>query len=292
MFDTLVTVDQALEGLASGGWHFVDCRFSLADPGRGRVAHGEGRIPGAYYAHLDEDLSGPPGGASGGRHPLPSPTAFADLVRRLGITTRQVVVYDDAGGRIAARLWWMLRASGHPAAAVLDGGWPAWRRAEGPVASGDVVDEASSQHGDGHREAAWTPGGWRGQVATIAEIEASVRGDAHGPVLLDARVPERFRGEREPIDPVAGHIPGARSMPCAANLEDDGRVLGVDALQARFEVVAGSAQDVPLVAYCGSGVTACHLILAAAIVGRPLPRLYPGSWSEWCADPARPIGRA
>ena len=291
MFDTFVTVKQALKGQASGGWRFVDCRFSLADPERGRVAHGEGHIPGAYYAHLDEDLSAPPGGAEGGRHPLPSPADFEALVSRMGITSRQVVVYDDAGGRIAARLWWMLRAAGHPAVAVLDGGWPAWRRGGGPVESGDAAGQEPLAIGVDHREEAWTPGSWIEQVATTSEVEASVRGDAHGPVLLDARLPERFRGEREPIDPVAGHIPGARSMPCAANLDGDGCVLGVDALRARFDAVTGGAVDVPLVAYCGSGVTACHLILAAARGGRPLPRLYPGSWSEWCADPARPVAR-
>ena len=266
----------------------VDASWYLPAMGRdGKAEYAARRIPGARHWDLDatDDPSDLP-------HMLPSPGFFADSMAALGVTSDDhIVAYDGKGIFSAPRLWWMLRAAGHPAVAVLDGGWPAWRRGGGPVESGDAAGQEPPAIDVDHREVAWTPGSWIEQVATATEVEAIVREDAQAPVLLDARAPERFRGEREPIDPVAGHIPGARSMPCAANLDDDGCVLGVDALRARFDAVTGGAEDVPLVAYCGSGVTACHLILAAARIGRPLPRLYPGSWSEWCADPARPVAR-
>lgn len=237
----------------------VDCRFQLGDPDAGERAYLAGHVPGAAFLDLNRDLSAPPG--EGGRHPLPDPEHFAAAGRRAGISAESsVVAYDGGSDGGAARLWWLLRHFGHTDVAVLDGGLAAWtgELATGPetIAPGDfeiraIVDDTVSR----------------------ADVEAIVAGG--GPVLIDARAPERYRGEVEPIDPVAGHIPGALNLP-HQTLAPDGRFLPPEELRARFPTTGDS------VAYCGSGVTATVLILAAEAASLPAPRLYPGSWSEWC----------
>ena len=269
---TLIDSDTAVNSVEANDWHFVDCRFDLKDPQAGRAAYGQGHIPGAVYAHLDEDLSGPPLTDSG-RHPLPSPHALCDLFGRLGIgNDTQVVVYDAGSGAFAARLWWMLRYMGHERVAVLDGGWKAWCAAGHPAKVGsETVDPAL--FGGAPRE---------DRLVKVAEVD-----DAS--VLVDARPPVRYRGDEEPLDRVGGHIPGARNYCFMRNLGENGRFLGPGILQAQLTQVLGDAVPEDAVFYCGSGVTACHNILAAVQAGLPEPRLYVGSWSEWSRDPERPV---
>ncbi len=251
----------------------VDCRFALGRPGAGKAAYLAGHIPGAAFLDLDRDLAAPPG--ERGRHPLPNAEDFTAAACRAGIRrTRSVVAYDEAGEGGAARLWWLLRHFGHDDAAVLDGGLKAWRAAGGELEAG----MREIERGD------FAPSGRRDDTATVEELLA--RGGAPAastesalPVLLDARAPERFRGEREPIDPVAGHIPGARNLPFA-ELAPGGRFLSPEQLRARF-AASGVETDTDAVAYCGSGVTASVLVLAAVAAGLGPPRLYAGSWSEW-----------
>ncbi len=238
----------------------VDCRFDLADTDAGRRAFMAAHVPGAVYAHLDTDLSAPTGP---GRHPLPHPYVFAERLGRLGISNdSMVVVYDDAGGAIASRLWWMLRSLGHEHVRVLDGGWQDWMRFGAPTESGDAVIAAAVYV---------APPAWSGTIDREA-----LRGRLGTLTLIDARAAERYRGEIEPLDPVAGHIPTAVNMPFAANLGSNGRFLPPVELAERF-AAAGAEQ----VVYCGSGVTACHDILAMEIAGLPAATLYPGSWSDW-----------
>ncbi len=277
----LISPETLLADLAYAERVIVDCRFSLDDTGRGRRAYAAGHLPGAVYAHLDEDLSGPIVPGKTGRHPLPDPAVFARKAASWGINDDTLVVaYDDAGGGIAARLWWLLRWIGHERVVVLDGGFNAW------VAAGGPVETAVPTPVPGSLVARVNPA----LVARVAEVEA--RREADGFVLMDARAFERYAGRVEPIDPVAGHIPGAVSTPFVWNLGPDGRFLSPETLRARYAPYvedAGDASDV--VCYCGSGVTAAHNLLAMARAGFPEARLYPGSWSEWIIDPARPVGR-
>ncbi len=275
-YTTLIQPSDLAAHLGDPGWAVVDVRFSLDDPARGRRAYAEAHIPGATYAHLDEDLSGPVRPGVTGRHPLPTPEAFAATLGRLGIgNTTQVVAYDDAGGAIAARLWWMLRWLGHDAVAVLDGGFPAWQAGGYAVRGGEEVPAP----------ARFVP---HPRPALLADVEDIVR-RAPGVRLLDARAAERYRGEVEPIDPVAGHIPGALSAPFRENLDDRGRFLPPDVLRRRFERLLGGAPQADVICYCGSGVTAAHNLLALAHAGFAGARLYPGSWSHWITDPERPV---
>ena len=272
----------------------LDCRFNLADATAGETAWRQGHIPGALYAHLDRDLSGPKTGqgtpAFTGRHPLPSPEALAATLGRWGLRPEtRVVAYDDAGGMFAARAWWLLRWLGHDRVQVLDGGWPAWLA----LASDTPATDTSV--------APRTPGtftpqvrsGWR---VTADEVLATLTTSAGAPShpahlhLLDARAPDRFRGENETLDPVGGHIPGAHNRFFQHNLSE-GRFKAPAALREEFTVLfaqTGASPDT-LVHQCGSGVTACHNLLAMAHAGFAPTRLYAGSWSEWCADPARPV---
>jgi thiosulfate/3-mercaptopyruvate sulfurtransferase len=257
----------------------VDCRFSLADPEAGRRAYLAGHIPGAVYAHLDDDLSGPKLPGKTGRHPLPEPARLAETLGAWGVTDGvQVVAYDDVGGAMATRLWWLLRWLGHDAVAVLDGGLPAWLASGGPT----------STTADAPRPAVFVPRARPALVADADEVARLAERSDHR--LLDARAAERFRGEVEPIDPVAGHIPGARSLPLGENL-DAAKLRDRAAIRARFARALGDVPPERAVAYCGSGVTACHLIWAAEVAGLPGMRLYPGSWSEWITDPRRPVAR-
>ena len=256
----------------------IDVRHDLMQPAAGRAAWQTGHIPGAIHLHLDDDLSGPKTGQNG-RHPLPDPSTLADRLGRIGIGDgSRVIAYDDAGGAFAARLWWLLRWLGHDAVAVLDGGWQAWLAAGLPVSTVPASARASQvlvarPHTD------WVVG-----------VDSVANGLADGSQLvLDARAPERFRGEVEPIDPVAGHIPGACNRFHRKNLAADGGFKDPATLRAEFlEVLNGRSAD-KLICQCGSGVTACHNLLALAVAGLEGARLYPGSWSEWCSDPARPV---
>ena len=242
----------------------------------GPEQHRAGHVPGAAYVDLDHDLSDHEA-TRGGRHPLPQPEVFLEAVRRAGVRRdRPVVVYDDCGGTSAARAWWLLRHYGHPAVQVLDGGWSAWLAVGGPTETGEVV----APRGDFD--------GRPGHLPTVdAATAAAVARDG---VLLDARAPERYRGETEPVDPVAGHVPGAINVPTARNLEDDGpragRFRSPTELAEVYAAVTDPSRDVAV--YCGSGVTATHDLLALELLG-VRAALYPGSWSEWVSDPGRPV---
>jgi len=275
---TLIDPEVLATRLADPGWAVVDCRFTLTDPARGERDYLAAHIPGAVYAHLDRDLAGPVVPGRTGRHPLPDVAAFAGTLGRWGIGPGvQVVAYDDAGGAIAARLWWLLRWLGHGAAAVLDGGWQAWAAAGRPARSGREARPAR----------VFAPAPRPDLVAGAAAVERlRARPDGR---LLDARAADRFRGENETIDPVPGHIPGARSVPFAANLGPDGRFKSPADLRARFEGALAGAPPDQAVVYCGSGVTAAHDLLAMAHAGLGMAKLYAGSWSEWITDPARPV---
>lgn len=276
----LISANELQQALnkADQDWLLIDCRFNLGNTEAGETAYAQGHLPNALYAHLDRDLSGPKTG-SNGRHPLPTPEAFARTVQRWGIQPgTRVVAYDDAGGMFAARVWWLLRWAGLEQVQVLDGGWQAWLAAQGHVDT---------------RAAARTPSGFQiqpraGWVVRAAEVQALL-GQPARQVLIDARAADRFRGENETMDPVGGHIPGARNRFYQLNLQADGRFKPADQLKAEFEALLGNTPLDAVVHQCGSGVTACHNLLAMAQAGLPATRLYAGSWSEWCADPARPV---
>ena len=255
----------------------VDCRFDLMDRGAGRRAYAEGHLPGAVFADLEDDLSASPGPLEG-RHPLPSPQILAERFGAWGIgEDTQVVAYDDVGGALAARLWWMLRWLGHPWAAVLDGGVPAW------IAEGYALSCAEPEL----RPQAFRP---RPDPALMVDAAALAQELEHGECrLVDVRAAARFRGEQEPIDPVAGHVPGAANRPFAENLDPSGRFLPAGLLAESLREMCAGLPPERVVAMCGSGVTACHLLLAMAHAGLPVGKLYPGSWSEWIRDPRRPV---
>ncbi len=276
---TLMSVAQLSDRLGQASWCIVDCRFQLADPAAGEGAYRAAHIPGAVYAHLDRDLSAPVVPGRSGRHPLPEAATLAATFGRLGIgPDTQVVAYDDAGGALAAsRLWWLLRWLGHEDVAVLDGGWQAWQAAGLATRAGDEM----------RRPARFMPHERPELVASADEV-ARVATDP-GSRLLDARGADRFRGENETIDPVAGHIPGAVSAPYGQNLGPDGRFLTADVLRERYETLHGTTPAERVVVYCGSGVTAAHSLLAMVHAGLGDARLYAGSWSEWITDPSRPV---
>lgn len=276
----------------------LDCRFNLADAAAGEAAWRAGHIPGALYAHLDRDLSGPKVGqgtpAFTGRHPLPSPEALARTLGHWGLRPEtHVVAYDDAGGMFAARAWWLLRWLGHERVQVLDGGWPAWLA----LTNGCGASDTSVARRTPSTVTPQVRSGWRVMAdEVLASVQASdpTTPDAPGHLqLLDARAPDRFRGENETLDPVGGHIPGALNRFFQHNLQD-GRFKPADVLREEFTVLlsAAHASTDTLVHQCGSGVTACHNLLAMAHAGFAPTRLYAGSWSEWCADPARPVETA
>lgn len=278
-FRTLVEAPVLARHLDDPRWVVVDCRFSLGDTSHGERSFAAGRIPGARYAHLDRDLSGPLTAASG-RHPLPEPGQFARTLGGLGITPdSQVIVYDDSFGSMAVRLWWLLRWVGHEAAALLDGGWPVWKRLKLPIADGAPgLAAAAAPYPVGPDPAA---------IADAALVERiRLAPDWR---LLDARPEERFTGERETLDPVAGHIPGSVNRNFEDNLGFDGCFLPAPELRDSLLASLGGIPPEKTVHTCGSGVTACHNLLAMEHAGLPGSRLYAGSWSEWISDPARPV---
>lgn len=274
-FSTLVSTETL--GAHLGDWAVVDCRFDLANEAWGREQYGAAHIPGAVYASLNDDLSGPRTGTNG-RHPMPSDDALVAMLERLGIgNDTQVVAYDQDAGSYASRLWWLLRYAGHAAVAVLDGGFAKWAAEGRPVRSGQET----------RAHVRFQPSFNRNLVVTVGEVD-SRRADGRT-LLVDARGAERFEGRSETIDKVAGHIPGARNRFFRDNLGPDGTMLPPDALRTAFTGVLDGRLPKDAVMYCGSGVTACHNLLAMAHAGLDGSPLYTGSWSEWSSDPARPI---
>jgi thiosulfate/3-mercaptopyruvate sulfurtransferase len=281
---TLIEPAALAAHLAAPDWAIVDCCFDLARPEWGALAWAAGHIPNALYAHLDRDLSGPRTALTG-RHPLPASAALAATFGRWGIDKEvQVVAYDQGAGTYAARLWWLLRWLGHQRVAVLDGGLAAWERAGLPLDTAATVRAPRR----------FTAAPAAGLVVTTAALAQAVAAGAltRGELtLVDARSADRFAGDNETLDPVAGHVPGARNHPFSGNLDAHGRFLSAPELQRSW---ADTLRDRPvqtLIAMCGSGVTACHNLLALEVAGLAGARLYAGSWSEWIRDPARPVAR-
>lgn len=272
MYQTLIDAETLAEHLDDPNWIIVDCRFSLADTAVGYKNYQAAHIPGAVYAHLDDDLSGLPI-TDQGRHPLPTPQRLAQLFSRLGIDEMsQVVAYDDAGGMIASRLWWMLRYMGHYGAAVLNGGWQAWQSANLPTNSG--IERNEPAQFSGRAQPKW--------LVTLNEVDSQ-------PLLIDSRNPARYRGEMEPLDPQPGHIPSAINLPYENQLDENGRFRPADEMRTELTAVLGNRSGDKATFYCGSGVSACLNLLAMVHVGLGNGRLYVGSWSEWSSDPERPI---
>ncbi|MEY2634042.1 MAG: hypothetical protein RIR00_2696 [Pseudomonadota bacterium] len=275
-FTTLVDAATLAAHRGDPDWRIIDVRHQLADVGYGERVYAEGHLPAAFFLHLDRDLSGPLTGRNG-RHPLPDIAALVATFGRLGITPQtQVVAYDDAGGMMAARLWWLLRWLGHERVAVLDGGLPAWLAAGGELSQTLPTVVAT--------DFAAAP---RPEVLSADAVLAKLgQPDC---LLVDARAPDRFRGENETLDPRGGHIPGACNRFFRDNLKADGSFKPAEQLREEWLALFAGQAVAQVVNYCGSGVTACHNLLAQAIAGLPGARIYAGSWSEWCSDPDRPL---
>lgn len=275
--ELLVSTESLASHLDDPDWIVFDTRHDLAVPEKGWKAWQAAHIPGAYFMHMDEDLSGAKTGKNG-RHPLPDLDDFAFRMNRCGVAPgRQVVVYDDGGASFAVRLWWMLRWLGHDRVAVLDGGFAAWKR------EGRPLDAAVPAPRDGK----FVPAPAKGATVDAQYVAASLGNPAVQ--LVDARAATRFMGENETLDPVAGHIPGSHNRFWQHNLGYDGRFLAPEELHAEFIEMLGDADPALVVHSCGSGVTACHNLFAMELAGLGGSRLYPGSWSEWCSDPSRPV---
>jgi len=276
-FTTLIDVATLAPLLDADELALFDCRSELGNPAWGESEYAQGHIPGALYLHLDRDLSGPIT-ASSGRHPLPDPATFARTLAALGVRPEsQLIAYDQGNGAYAARLWWLARWIGIRDVAVLDGGIAAWRAAGLPL---EQVRRAPR------------PGGLEARPDRSDALDSAAVDELRrrpGSLLVDARGAERFAGRNETIDPVAGHVPGARNLPFTGNLAADGKFLAPELLRLRFQALLGSLPPSALVAMCGSGVTACHNLLALEHAGLSGARLYAGSWSEWIRDRARPV---
>jgi thiosulfate/3-mercaptopyruvate sulfurtransferase len=279
MLTTLVDTETLARHLDDPRWVVFDCRFTLTDPEAGRRAYAAGHIPGARYAHLEEDLSRAVTSTTG-RHPLPDPDVLSRKLGDWGVDeSKQVVVYDGSFGAMAARLWWLLRWLGHEACALLDGGFPKWQREGRPVTPG--LPRV-------------TPATFRPRVddrlwVDSRFVEHALKGDAY--LIVDARAEERFRGEIEPLDKVAGHIPGAFNRPYEDNLDMGGEFLSDETLHEDYVALLGGVPPEHVIVMCGSGVTACHNLLAMEHAGLRGARLYAGSWSEWITDPRRPVAK-
>lgn len=293
-FTTLIPADRLLALRAAGARVMVfDCSFDLMNPAAGEEQYHQAHIPGAVYANLDTALSDqgvvePDGrhhphadAASGGRHPLPSREKFAMWLSRVGFANdMQAVVYDRQNANYCGRLWWMLKWAGHDAVAVLDGGLQAWQAAGGDVASGEET---------AHFQSNFTLGRPLRRLVTTRQVQAALGTDAQ--TVIDARAAARYRGEVEPLDPVAGHIPGALNRPFAQNIGPDGRFKPAAQLKAEFDALLQGRDPAGVVHQCGSGVSALPNLIAMEVAGLPTAGLYAGSWSEWCSDPSRPVER-
>jgi len=276
-FQTLVDADTLRANLKNASWRVIDCRHDLLHPQSGADAYSRGHIAGAVFAHLDRDLSGPKTGRNG-RHPLPAAEQLVEGFRRWGIDRHtQLVAYDANGGQFAGRLWWLARWLGHEPVALLDGGWQAALAAGLPMDAEPAVPP---------------PGRFERRPALSHAVDAAAVQSARADpawLVVDARAPDRYAGENETIDPVGGHIPGAINRFWQANLGPDGRFKSPAMLRAEFAGLLAGRDTAQLIAQCGSGVTACHHLLAMQRAGLAGGKLYPGSWSEWIADPARPV---
>jgi thiosulfate/3-mercaptopyruvate sulfurtransferase len=273
----LVSTAELAENLSNPKWVIFDCRHDLGDAGKGRIAYGTGHIAGAYFAAVDGDLSGEKTG-SNGRHPLPQPEQFTAFLARHGIAEdSRVVAYDDVGGQYAARLWWVARWIGFDRVSLLDGGWAKWD------AEGRAVYETIPEATGGSVVAKTNDA----LLVKVAEVEANL--DMAARVVVDARAPERYRGEVEPLDRVAGHIPGALNHGFKQSLNDDLTMKSPDELKAAFGTLLGDRKPTEVIHQCGSGITACVNLLAMERAGLSGSKLYAGSWSEWSSDPARPV---
>jgi thiosulfate/3-mercaptopyruvate sulfurtransferase len=276
-FDTIISCAELDKNLGNPGWVLVDCRFDLAAPEWGFEEYQQLHIPGAVYADLDKDLAGHKT-PSTGRHPLPKPADFCESMSRLGIdSSTQVIVYDATSGSYAARLWFLLRLYGHPQVALLDGGFAEWHK------QGLTIEDGINHNK--RREFRGTPD--EKLIVSTSDMER-LYSDPRW-LLIDARAGERFRGEQETIDPVAGHIPNAVNRFHGENVSPDGLFLPAAQLKEDFSNLTNGFAPENTVVYCGSGVTSCHHLVAMAIAGLPQPKLYAGSWSEWIRDPNRPI---
>ncbi|MYN15293.1 sulfurtransferase [Rugamonas sp. FT107W] len=279
MHTTLISASDLSQHLTDDNWVILDCRHDLMNPNAGRDGFAIGHIQNAQFAHLDTDLAGPKVGADGkfrGRHPLPERATLIETLRGWGVNDdTQVVAYDAHGGMFAARLWWLLRWVGHPAVAVLDGGLAAWQAQGLPM----VTPVGARARGTISEQPSLVP------TVSVDDVVANLATQAR--TVVDARAADRYRGENETIDPVGGHIPGAKNRFFKDNLNADGRFK--DAAQLREEWAPLFASAPQAIMQCGSGATACHNLLALEVAGLPGAALYPGSWSEWCADPARPV---
>lgn len=273
----LISVAQLRAHLDDPGWCIIDVRHDLFDTGAGQRAYDAGHIPGAVFANIDTDLSGTKTG-SNGRHPLPVRDSLIEAFRRWGIDTdTQVVAYDAQGGQFASRLWWLARWLGHERVALLDGGWPVWLAQTG----------LSSQQSPHRVRSVFSARPSLMRLATVDQVLNSL--DDQQRILLDARTPERYRGEQEPIDPVAGHIPGAHNRPWQQNLNADQTFKPTALLRSEFEALLKGRQPEQVTHQCGSGVTACHSVFSMGLAGLAGSALYGGSWSEWIADRSRPV---
>jgi len=277
-YKTIISAQELHDNLEYPDLAVMDCRFYLTEPERGFQEYEEGHIPGAVYINLDKDLSGEIVPGVTGRHPLPDSQVFADRLSGWGIdTSTQVVAYDNKGGALAARLWWMLRWMGHDQAAILDGGWNAWEKGKYLVETETNLPVRKTFHGEEQLD----------MIADISLVE-EVRMSPDF-LLVDARSPERYWGLKETIDEKAGHIPGAITAPYIENMDEDEYFLPLEQLQERYQNMLGGIPEENVILYCGSGVTSIHNMIVMVMAGYQLPKLYPGSWSEWSADPLRPI---
>lgn len=279
IYTTLISIPELIPEIGDPNWVIIDCRFSLTDPDLGRKNYLEAHIPGAIYAHLDEDLCSPVIEGVTGRHPLPSVDTFGEKLGDWGINSSvKVVAYDDVGGSMAAaRLWWLMHWLGHYTVAVLDGGWQAWLDTGGQTRSEEESRPSSM----------FLPRVKQGRLIDTSEIVDRL--EDSNLLLIDSRAEERYRGEVEPIDPIAGHIPGALLSPHQNTLDEEGKFLSKEALRDQFQPLVGKVSAKDTVFYCGSGVTAAQNVLAFSYAGLGDARLYAGSWSEWITDPQRPI---
>lgn len=272
--------------LSTRRWLILDVRHALADPSAGHQQFLEGHIPGAVFLHQDNDLAGAPTGHNG-RHPLPDPAILSRQLADAGLTPdTHVVVYDADTGAFAARAWWLLHWLGHDKVSMLDGGWRAWQAHGGPQEQGPGTGPQVSRSAPA---AAWK--GPAGDMPTVHADGLVTDGGAPSLTLLDARDAARYRGEQEPIDPVAGHIPGALNRPATENLMATGRFKSPAALKQDFTELLGTVDAHDVVHYCGSGIFACHNLFAMELAGLGGSRLYPGSWSDWCSNPERPVAK-